>query len=46
MPVPKKYENLYGRIVGHMQNMGHSLEGAKAIADKAVAARQKKDKKK
>jgi len=36
MPVPKKKQELYGKIVGHMQNLGKSLEEAKNIADRAI----------
>lgn len=42
MPVPKQDEALYGKIAGHMQNLGKSLTEAKHIADKAIMG--KKDK--
>jgi hypothetical protein len=37
MPIPKQYEELYGKIIGHMINIGKSHEEAKAIAEKAIA---------
>lgn len=48
MPIPKKYEDLYGRIVGRLQNIGYSHEEAKVKADKALRDRIKelKEKKK
>jgi len=36
MPVPKGKQELYGKVVGHMINLGKSTEAAKDIADKAV----------
>lgn len=36
MPVPKGKQELYGKIAGHMQNLGKSLSEAKDIADAAV----------
>jgi hypothetical protein len=44
MPVPKKKQKLYGKVVGHMINSGKSLEEAKDIADKAVHVGGKKGK--
>jgi len=41
MPVPKGKEELYGKIAGHMQNLGKSLTEAKNIADKAVGVKPK-----
>ncbi len=41
MPVPKDKEALYGKIAGHMQNLGKSLTEAKDIADKAVMSKPK-----
>src|SRR6266567_3676571 len=42
MPVPKGKEELYGKIAGHMQNLGKSLEEAKDIADRAVKVKKNK----
>lgn len=36
MPVPKKKQKLYGKVIGHMINTGKSQAEAKNIADKAV----------
>jgi hypothetical protein len=36
MPVPKGKEKLYGKIVGHLQNLGFSYETAKNKTDKAI----------
>jgi hypothetical protein len=36
MPVPKSKENIYGKIVGHLQNLGYSLKVAKEKTDKAI----------
>jgi len=36
MPVPKKFQKQYGRIVGRMINAGKSQAEAKAIADRAL----------
>lgn len=44
MPVPKKKQTLYGKIVGHLINSGYSPEAAKNKADKAI--KDKKHKKK
>lgn len=41
MPVPKKKQKLYGKIAGHMQNVGYGYEEAKDIADRAVKAKPK-----
>ena len=41
MPVPPGKEDLYGKVVGHMLNMGKSHEEAKAIADRAVEIAKK-----
>jgi hypothetical protein len=41
MPVPKKKQKLYGKVVGHMQNVGYGYEEAKDIADRAVKAKPK-----
>ncbi len=43
MPVPKKYQDKYGKIVGRMQNNGKSLEESKSIADKAVRGMMKEN---
>lgn len=45
MPVPKKDSKLYGKIVGHLQNLGIPLESAKNKADKAIKDKRKKKKK-
>lgn len=37
MPVPKSKEKIYGRIVGHLQNLGYSLTQAKKKTDKAIS---------
>lgn len=37
MPVPKGKEKIYGKIVGHLQNLGYSRTVAKQKADKAIA---------
>jgi hypothetical protein len=37
MPVPKGKRDLYGKIVGHLQNIGIGREEAKDKADSAVA---------
>ncbi len=42
MPVPKGKEELYGKIAGHMQNLGKSLQESKDIADRAVKVKKKK----
>jgi len=42
MPVPKKYQKTYGKIVGHEINKGKSLSKAKAFADKVVRHMAKK----
>ncbi len=42
MPVTKGKQALYGKIVGHMQNLGKSLDESKNIADRAVVAPVKK----
>jgi hypothetical protein len=44
MPVPKGKQKLYGMIVGHNINIGHSLESAKNIADKAITNGKSKKK--
>ena len=36
MPVPKNKQKLYGKVVGHMQNLEKSFEESKNIADKAI----------
>lgn len=36
MPVPKDKEAIYGKIVGHLQNLGYSLDQAKKKTDKAI----------
>jgi len=36
MPVPKDKQTLYGKIVGHLQNLGFSNATAKTKADKAI----------
>lgn len=36
MPVPKGKQKLYGKIVGHLQNLGIGREEAKDKADSAV----------
>ena len=36
MPVPKDKQKLYGKIAGHLQNLGYTLTEAKARADKAI----------
>jgi hypothetical protein len=36
MPVPKGKQKLYGKIVGHLQNLGIGKEEAKDKADSAV----------
>jgi len=48
MPVPKDKQDMYGKVVGHLQNMGYSLEEAKNKADKAVknSKKSKREKKK
>jgi hypothetical protein len=40
MPVPKGKQKLYGKIAGHMQNLGKSFEEAKDIADRAVKVKK------
>ncbi len=42
MPVPKGKQSLYGKIAGHMQNLGKSLSEAKNIADRAVGVKKGK----
>jgi hypothetical protein len=42
MPVPKGKQKVYGKIVGHLQNLGYGLETAKNKADKAVKDMGKK----
>lgn len=42
MPVPEGKQELYGKIVGHNINTGHSLSEAKDIADKAVSKKDKR----
>jgi hypothetical protein len=42
MPVPKGKQKLYGKIVGHLQNIGISREAAKDKADSAVAKTTKR----
>jgi hypothetical protein len=37
MPVPKKLQKTYGKIVGHMINSGMTMHKAKAVADKAIS---------
>jgi hypothetical protein len=39
MPVPKGKQKLYGKIVGHLQNLGIGREEAKDKADSAVSTR-------
>jgi hypothetical protein len=39
MPVPKGKQKLYGKIVGHLQNLGIGREAAKDKADSAVSTR-------
>jgi hypothetical protein len=46
MPVPKSKKKLYGKVVGHMQNVGYGYEEAKDIADRAVKAKPKGTRKK
>ena len=46
MPVPKKKRELYGKIVGHLQNIGYGLEEAKDKADSAVKTKKKSQRKK
>lgn len=46
MPVPKGKQELYGKIVGHNINTGHSMKEAKKIADKAVDVDKKSSKSK
>jgi hypothetical protein len=41
MPVPKSKQKLYGKVVGHMQNVGYGYEEAKDIADRAVKSKPK-----
>jgi len=36
MPIPKKKQKLYSKVIGHMLNLGKSKETAKAIAEAAV----------
>lgn len=45
MPVPKKKQELYGKVIGHLINVGYSKEEAKGKADKAVKNGKKKVKK-
>lgn len=40
MPIPKQKQELYGKVVGHNINTGHSLKEAKSIADKAVKVKK------
>ena len=42
MPVPKKKQELYGKVAGHMQNLGYSLSDAKEKADSAIKSRSRK----
>lgn len=37
MPIPKDKEKMYGRIVGHLINLGFSPGEAKGKADSLVA---------
>jgi hypothetical protein len=46
MPVPRKKRKLYSKVVGHMQNLGKSLDAAKDIADRAVHSKRTKKGKK
>jgi hypothetical protein len=46
MPVPKGKQKLYGKIVGHLQNIGISREAAKDKADSAVRSGEATTKKK
>ena len=41
MPVPKDKQELYGKIVGHLQNIGYGLTTAKNKADSAVKTKGK-----
>ena len=42
MPVPKKKQELYGKVAGHMQNLGYSLSDAKEKADSAIKSSSSK----
>jgi len=42
MPVPKGKEELYRKVVGHMQNLGKGLKESKNIADRAVKVKKSK----
>jgi hypothetical protein len=46
MPVPKGKQKLYGKIVGHLQNLGIGREEAKDKADSAVKSKAKTTKRK
>lgn len=48
MPVPKawKKNNTYGKIVGHLLNLGYSESSAKAKVEKAMSDYKKKKGKK
>lgn len=41
LPIPKEKQKLYGKILGHMLNLGKGKKKAKKIADKAVDAGKK-----
>lgn len=40
MPIPKSKQKEYGKIVGHLINMGDSLESAKNKADSAIEKKE------
>lgn len=46
MPVPPKKQELYGKVAGHMQNLGYSLSEAKEKADSAIKGSDGKNKSK
>ena len=44
MPVPKDKQKLYGKVAGHLQNLGFSYEEAKDKADSAIMNEKPKKK--
>lgn len=41
MPIPKAKQALYGKILGHMLNIGKGKKKAKKIAEEAVKGKKK-----
>lgn len=46
MPIPKKKQKLYGKILGHMLNLGKGKAQAKSIAEAAIKPGHQRRKKK